>query len=182
MFRISFAIIPRTIGHGPIRLRRLSITNMTSLTGKLGKLPMSEGTCPAPLSHLLTWYWFKRNYPVAYCILFHGNLVGFIGISDFVPKETGEISLVIFDKKMRYKGIGTAAFSLLKKDMRRRGLLKTLYAKVEHGNLNGMRFWKKMGFTPGQHLEQTTRKGSSLANTQKECHGTGETMRLVLRL
>ncbi len=183
MFKISFAIIPRTIGHGPIRLRRLSIADVAPFTRRFEKPPISEGRHPALLSYLLTWYWFKKNYPLAYCILLHGNIVGFIGVSAFVPKETGEISLVIFDEEMRHKGIGTTAFKLLKEDIRRRRLLKTLYAMVKQGNRSGMKFWKKMGFiNPGQYREQAARKDRYPPSPRKQCPGTGETIRLVLRL
>ncbi len=182
---MSFAIIPRQIGRGPIRLRRLSIADMASLTDKLDGLSMSGKSYPALISYLLNWYWFKRNYPVAYCILLNDTLVGFIGISNFIPKEAGEISLIIFDEKMRHKGIGTAAFNLLKEDIQRRRLLKTIYARIEQGNPRGVKFWRNMGFFPDQgvqYLEQIDKKGRHQDGLQKKYPKPNETVRFVLRL
>ena len=88
---------------------------------------------------------FKKSTNLAYGIFYKELLISFI-LGDLINIEKileYEILLIYVSKNFRKKGLGT---KLLKKIEENNSNLKKIYLEVSEKNLQGILFYKKMGF------------------------------------
>ena len=88
---------------------------------------------------------FKKSTNLAYGIFYKELLISFI-LGDLINIEKileYEILLIYVSKNFRKKGLGT---KLLKKIEENSNCLKKIHLEVSKNNLEGISFYKKMGF------------------------------------
>ncbi len=101
---------------------------------------------PIASSWLTTWWWIRRTFVFAYCIVVDGNRAGFLGMHSLRPGESAELSLSIFEEELRRKGHGSRSFHIFLRNLEKRSLIKMLLVRVRKDNFMALSFWKKLGF------------------------------------
>jgi len=79
---------------------------------------------PMASSWFFVWWCFTKTFALAYCIEYDSRPIGFIGLYNFIPGKSAEISLVIFDSDNRRMGYGTKSFQLLIQNLKRFSLVR----------------------------------------------------------
>lgn len=100
---------------------------------------------PLTQSWFLLWCWLKRKYSLLYCIEADSTRIGFIGLYN-LTHDSGEVTLVIFDKAFRRRGYGTKAFAVFVQYFSHSLSLRKLIIRVAIDNHPAMSFWTKLGF------------------------------------
>ncbi|NOY64236.1 MAG: GNAT family N-acetyltransferase [Nitrospirae bacterium] len=144
-----FYKIPRIMVDGSLMLRPLRILDASFLTRGF----KNEGILLINLRNrsliplwLSTWWWTKRTFLPAYCIVQDSKRIGFIGLYNLILGESAEVSLAIFEKDQRRRGYGTRAFNLLLHNLQRYSVVKRIFVKVRRDNRSALFFWKRLGF------------------------------------
>jgi RimJ/RimL family protein N-acetyltransferase len=150
--------LPRCITHRDLTLRHLRISDGPFLSGIMEredilkssgvcKTRQSSGVCrPRRTPWIIFYWWLRKTFFVAYCIERKAHTIGFIGLSNLVPGESAEISLVLFDPVSRRKGYGTRAFTLLSQHPFTTAFANTFIVRVRKDNESARSFWTKLGF------------------------------------
>jgi ribosomal protein S18 acetylase RimI-like enzyme len=160
--------LPRYIKQRDLTLRRLRILDGPFLSATLKrredilkssgvcKTPQSSGVCktrqsggvctPRRTPWLFFYWWLRKTFFVAYCIERKSQTIGFIGLSNLVPGESAEISLVLFDSACRRRGYGTASFQLLSRSSFTIAFANTFIVRVRKDNESARFFWTSLGF------------------------------------
>ena len=141
--------IRRQIEHDGIRLRPLRIFDVP-LIKKRFRDKEALGTTgsgkPASGGCLSVWWWLKKTYPILFCIEVESKCVGFIGLYNLEPRESAEITLVIFDGGMRRRGYGSKAYDAVATSLCRSLFFKRIIVRANADNQPSISFWKKLGF------------------------------------
>ena len=95
---------------------------------------------------LSVWWWTRRTFLPAYCIVQDSKRIGFIGLYKLILGESAEVSLAIFEKDQRRRGYGTMSFNLLLHNLQRYSVVKRIFVQVRRDNRAAMSFWKRFGF------------------------------------
>lgn len=135
---------------GDLRLRPFRIfdgpcvksgmNNETALTSAGAGMPFHG-------SWLSMWWWIKKTYECPFCIELDSTPIGFIGLYHMIPAESADISLVLFEKRVRRKGYGTRAFRLITANLQQYSAVKRIQATARRDNEGALSFWIKMGFS-----------------------------------
>ena len=100
---------------------------------------------PIAASWFSTWWWTRRTFVFAYCILVNEKRAGFLGMHTLRPGESAELSLSIFEEEMRRKEYGSRSFHLFVRNIEKHSLIKMLLVRVRKDNFMALSFWKKLG-------------------------------------
>lgn len=92
------------------------------------------------------WWWMKRTFNLAYIIEIDSIRSGLIGLYDLQPGHSAEMTLVIFEKTLRNRGIGTRAFKLFAKNLITYSLTERIIVRVNRDNAFALSFWSGRGF------------------------------------
>jgi RimJ/RimL family protein N-acetyltransferase len=144
-----YARIPRYIEDGDMRLRLVSLSDAPFLCEGLKNhgISLESGfRNTGPLSCLSVWWWIKKTFAIVYCIEINSERIGFIGLYNLLPRESAEITLVIFDRNMRRKGYGSRAFNLFSQTINTKSLAEMIIVKVKEENHISASFWQGLGF------------------------------------
>jgi ribosomal protein S18 acetylase RimI-like enzyme len=101
---------------------------------------------PIASSWFPTWWWIRRAFVFAYCIVVDGKRAGFLGMHTLRPGESAELCLAIFEEEMRRKGYGSRAFHIFVRTLEKYPLIEMLLVRVRQDNFTALSFWKKLGF------------------------------------
>jgi RimJ/RimL family protein N-acetyltransferase len=144
-----YARIPRYMTTPPIRLRPVHILDGPFLSEGFQRedfLLVNNLKKPVYSSWLSVWWWMRRSFICAYCILVDSRRIGFIGLYNLKFRKSVEISLFIFEKHMRHLGYGSKALNLLAQNLRRFSFVDEIIAKVRLDNRVAVSFCRKNGF------------------------------------
>jgi RimJ/RimL family protein N-acetyltransferase len=166
--RMFYARIPRYMTTFPMRLRPVRILDGPFLSEGFKRedvLHVNNLKKPIYSSWLPVWWWMKRTFFCAYCILVDSRRIGFIGLYNLKFRKSVEIGLFIFEKNMRHLGYGSKAFNLLAQNFKRFSFVEEITAKVKLDNQVAISFCQRNGF------EELYAEGSTItlsANLLKE--------------
>jgi len=141
--------ITRTMKENDITLRPVRIYDASFLNSGFASrdfLAANGLSKPVASSWFPAWWWTRRTFVFAYCIVVNGKRAGFLGLHTLRPGESAELSLSIFEEEMRRKGYGSRAFHLFVHNLEKRSLIKMLLVRVRKDNFTALSFWKKLGF------------------------------------
>ena len=141
--------LPRYIKQRDLTLRHLRISDGPSLSETLMQEDIleSSGVCrPRRTPWIFFFWWLRKTFFIAYCIERKSQTIGFIGLSNFTPGESAEISLVLFDPVSRRRGYGTRSFKLLSRNSFTTAFANTFIVKVRKDNESALSFWASLGF------------------------------------
>jgi RimJ/RimL family protein N-acetyltransferase len=110
------------------------------------------------------WWFVRKTYSFAYCIVTGANPIGFIGLYDLKPGRSAEMSLAVTDHAFRRSGFGSRAFRLLRENLVRRSVIEMLRVEIQHENHAALRFAEKMGFTRDLTRKETVRLALRLSS------------------
>lgn len=150
MCSVIHAKMPAYMENNNIRLRRLNFSDgLFIMNGCNDEIILNASGLIKPInaSWFSLWWWMKKTFMPAYCIECNSKPIGFIGLYDLTFDESTEISLTIFDKAFRRQGYGTRAFKLLAQYLRKHSVVREIHAKVMRDNYHALSFWKKVGFS-----------------------------------
>jgi ribosomal protein S18 acetylase RimI-like enzyme len=146
MFRVH---ITRPLKENDISLRPVRIFDAAFLHSGFSSRDFLEAnglSKPIASSWFPTWWWLRRTFVFAYCIVADGKRAGFLGMHTLRPGESAELSLSIFEEEMRRKGYGSRAFHLFVRNLEKHFFIKMLLVRVRKDNFMALSFWKKLGF------------------------------------
>jgi len=72
--------------------------------------------------------------------------LGFVALYNLRLGKSAEITLMIFENRLRRHGYGTMAFKLLAQNLKRHDVVKVISARVEADNHIALSFWRSLGF------------------------------------
>lgn len=127
-----------------VSLRTVRVTDCRRFVRQAAEA--GDAIIPEGFSGISLWWWIRRRFDMAYCILADGKPRGIAGIYDAKPDMTAWVGLAIFDSTGRGLGAGSSALRLLAGITRNSGVQR-LFAGVEAGNEAGLGFWIKNGFS-----------------------------------
>jgi len=99
----------------------------------------------------------EKTFTPAYFIECDSKQIGFIGLYNLIPGKSAEMSLAIFDDNFRRRGYGTRAFKLCTQGMQRHSVVKEIFVEVKADNHGSLSFWRKLGFTETDILDDIIR-------------------------
>ena len=144
-----FVRIPGRVKDGNIRLRPLRIFDGPFLRRAFRQ---SDVFVPNGLNEPVEGSWFdvwwclRKAFVFSYCIEIDSRLSGFVGLHDLLPGKHAEISLTLFDRRMRGQGYGRRVLAMLERSLELSSLVDTVVARVKEDNQGAVRFWERVGF------------------------------------
>ncbi len=96
--------------------------------------------------HLFSW---------AYIIRYEDKPIGMLGIYHWQPGVQLFITLAVFKKKFRNKGLGSCILKALTRHLRAADICIHVLVEVKKDNVRGLNFWKKNGFRVIQEAHST---------------------------
>ncbi len=144
-----WARMPRNMEGNKLRLRHLTILDTPALSKWLRSevgLKREEWRKPAYLSWFFLWWWIKRRFTCSFCIEIESMPLGFVALYNMRLGKSAEITLMIFENRLRRHGYGTMAFKLLAQNLKRHDVVKVISARVEADNHIALSFWRSLGF------------------------------------
>jgi RimJ/RimL family protein N-acetyltransferase len=144
-----YARVPRYMTTPPIRLRPVRILDGPFLSEGFKRedfLLANNLKKPIHSSWFPIWWWIKRTFVCAYCILIDSRKIGFIGLYNLKFRKSVEISLFIFERQMRHLGYGSEILNLLTKNFRKFSFVDKIIARIKLDNRLALYFFKKNGF------------------------------------
>jgi RimJ/RimL family protein N-acetyltransferase len=144
-----FVRIPGRVKDGNIRLRPLRIFDGPFLRRAFRQ---SDVFVPNGLNEPVEGSWFdvwwclRKAFVFSYCIEIDSCLSGFVGLCDLLPGKHAEISLTLFDRRMRGQGYGRRVLAMLERSLDLSSLVDTVVARVKEDNQGAVRFWERAGF------------------------------------
>ena len=141
--------ITRTLKENDITLRPVRIFDAAFLHSGFASrdfLTANGLSRPIAFSWFPAWWWTKRTFVFAYCIVVGEKRAGFLGLHTVRSGESAELSIAIFEEQMRRKGYGSRAFHLFVHNLVKRSLIRMLLVRVRKDNFTALSFWKKLGF------------------------------------
>ena len=142
--------IPKRLDAGnDIKLDLLTITRWrvfysllkNSDTSVLNKLGFAR--CGSILQILLLSI---RLFSWAYIIKRGQIPIGIVGAYQWQPGVHLFLTLAIFNKASRNRGVGSAVVKALAQHFKKSGVCRRMFVEVKRDNKEGLRFWKKNGF------------------------------------
>ncbi len=146
---MMIAHVPAYIEDRDLRLRHLRISDGRVISELLYRADVlkSSGINTPPKTHWTFFYcWIRRTFLAAYRIELKAETIGFIGLHNFAPGESAEISLVLFAPAMRLRGYGRRSFEMLSRNPFTKAFAGTFIARVRKDNEAARSFWRKLGF------------------------------------
>jgi RimJ/RimL family protein N-acetyltransferase len=141
--------IQRCLTDNDIRLRPVRIVDARLLYSGFHSadfLKTNGLAQPISSSWFSLWWWIKKTFTHAYCIVINGKSSGFIGVHKLCPGLSAAISLSLFEVEMRRKGYGMRSFQLLVRSLQSDFAVKRIFVRVRKDNLISLAFWKELGF------------------------------------
>ena len=138
-FKVFIGRMPRRAEAGDVVMTSFSIRHLSLVQPMLRDMGWSGST-------LLTWWRLRRLFAFLYFIEILGRPAGILGVYNFKPCASAEISLVIFDKALRHRGYGKKIFSLAASILSRHASVKRLTVMVDPDNTDALSFWTALGF------------------------------------
>jgi len=143
--KVSIGRMPRRAKAGDIVMTSFSIRHLPLVQPVLREMGWSG-------SSFLTWWRLRRLFTFIYLIKILDRPAGILGVYNFKPGTSAEISLVIFDKALRHRGYGKKIFSLAASILCRHAAVKRMTVMIDSDNTAALSFWTALGFRD-DHLE-----------------------------
>lgn len=147
--RKFFCFIPAFMEDGIIRLRPIRIGDgafMKSGFNRPESLRAYGLSSPVFSSGFAVRRWIKRTYDAAWCVEIDSQPAGFAGVYRLNPGESAEVSLMVFDGKLRRCGYGSMVFRMISEMLVMRTGVEKLTVSVLDENRAALSFWSKVGF------------------------------------
>jgi ribosomal protein S18 acetylase RimI-like enzyme len=143
--KVFIGRMPRRVEAGDIAMTSFSIHHLPLVQPVLRDMGWSG-------SSFLTWWRLRRLFAFFYLIEILGRPAGILGVYNFKPGASAEISLVIFDKALRCRGYGKKIFSLAASILCRHAAVKRVTVMIDPDNTAALSFWTALGFRD-DHLQ-----------------------------
>ncbi|MDA8083318.1 MAG: GNAT family N-acetyltransferase [Nitrospiraceae bacterium] len=146
---VMTAVIPRRIPGDIVSLRPMRIFDslfVRSMFGDEDVLQASGLDGPPGCTSLFLWWWMRKTFRPAWCIVHGGRTVGFIGLCSLCLGQSAEMTLVITDSRDRRRGYGTAAFMLVASALSSSHAVERIFVRTGEDNGAAVSFWRKLGF------------------------------------
>ena len=143
------AVIPRRISGDIVSLRPMRIFDRLFVRSMLRDEAVVRASGldgPPGGSALFLWWWMRKTFRPAWCIVHDARTVGFIGLCSLCLGQSAEMTLVIADSRDRRRGYGTAAFMLVAAALSSSQAVERLFVRTAEDNGAAVSFWKKLGF------------------------------------
>jgi len=140
---------PMHINDGMVSLRPFRIPDGPFLYSMLidSDVLSSSGLDAPCFSHWIPlWWWMRKRYDLLFTVIYQSERAGVIGIYNLIPGQTGELSLVIPDRKKRRYRVGSRAFHLFERTVRNSSMIRTIMIRVRASNSDALSFWESLGF------------------------------------
>ena len=143
--KVFIGRMPRRAEAGDIAMTSFSIRHLPLVQPVLRDMGWSG-------SSFLTWWRLRRLFAFFYLIEILGRPAGILGVYNFKPGASAEVSLVIFDKALRHRGYGKKIFSLAASILCRHAAVKRVTVMIDPDNTVALSFWTALGFRD-DHLQ-----------------------------
>jgi RimJ/RimL family protein N-acetyltransferase len=154
---IGMVRLPRRMCDGGLELRPVRISDgpfLVKAFALTGAVRMPE---PVPRRAFYFWWFVRKTYSFAYCIVAVSHPIGFIGLYDLIPGKSAKMSLAIPEGAYRRSGFGRRAFRLVRENLVRHSVVETLSVEIKKENHGALRFAERMGFTLEEARKETVR-------------------------
>jgi RimJ/RimL family protein N-acetyltransferase len=139
--------MPRFLQDGELRLRPMRFWDGLFLSKIRSGATLQNGQELQVFGLWLSnWWRLKKTFSFSYRIELGAEQIGFVGIYDLIPGETGEVALVIFDERHRRFGYGSRVFRIVAQALKKHRIVDRITVRVESGNSGSIAFWQKNGF------------------------------------
>ena len=143
---VMIRFMPRFLQDGELRLRPVRFWDGLFLSKIRSRTILQDGQkLPAFGSWLSEWWWLKKTFSFSYQIELGMECIGFVGICDLIPGETGEMALVIFDERHRRFGYGSRVFHIVAQAMKKYRVADRIVVRVEGRKSGSTAFWQRNG-------------------------------------
>lgn len=132
-----------------IELRTITEDNYLECLNLKASVENESFVDPVVYSLAEAWVFYKDTIPFAiYC---DSNMVGFVSM--YIGEGNHQIINFLIDDAYQNRGLGAAAAKLCIGFLQRACHASRVSVPVEQGNLAAQKFWKKLGFTFSENVE-----------------------------